>query len=1028
MLRRNWPVAIKHAPLLLATLLALSYPPASAQTTLPDSDIPRDIRNLHIPLSNSERAYLASLPPLRLGIDPHWEPMAFVNSKGEPSGITADYLHYIEKSLHIRLQVVPSRSWSDTLRLADGGNVDLIAAIPDYHPLRTPFVLSDAYLSYPVVIVTKDSAPFIGGLDDLGGSRVAAVRDAVVNAPSSPLPQDIRRVDVDTAELGLRAVAAGDAYAYLGSLGVVDRVVRERYAGNLRIAAPTGYIEDLKFGVRPSLAPLVPLINRVLDAIPDQQREQIQNSWLSTHFSLGISPHTLWRVLTPIAAVTLLFIVILAWIIVRLRREIRQRRWTENELRFQTQFQKMLMNTVPIPVFVKDIEGRYLAVNPAYEEALGVRAEHVLGKTIDASAHVGQADTAKLSAISNEVMRTGQQATGEVQFDGPDGAKRAAIYWLRLCRSEDGTPRALLGAFVDVSQEREKTRALAAAKAEAEELSHSKDIFLATVSHEIRTPMSGVVGILQLMDRDRLAADDRHLLDMARNAAEILMRILNDILDFAKSQQHELQLEHAPFDVRQAIAHAAGIIAPEIERKGLRLETSVDPALAPRHLGDAHRLGQILLNLLGNAVKFTDNGSVALKVDVDDIKGIDGMEGIDEAGVGPGRPSGSGIQRLRFRIVDTGIGIAPQDQQQLFSPFMQGDAYTSRRYGGTGLGLAICKQLVTAMDGGIALQSVPGAGTTVSFDILLPPIYFDTADADAGIADRDGDLVSTAAPASAASAASAARQPGRDGRRDNSAPDEHDDNGKDGSDLAAFPRVLLVEDQPLNRELLLRQMQHIGHTACDTAGNGVEALAEMACRAYSLVITDCAMPVMDGLALIAEIRRRETGGAAGTDDVDICRPGKRHRTTIFALTADITNQLHDRCLAAGADAVLIKPVSPEQLHALLQRFGIMSAASPATTAGLDAASIPAERQIELWEKLKQSLSEDLDALRQALEAGDLMRAKECAHRILSAASWYGLNDIIGAAAALEEAYDDNDIDDDELAALRRAVSALNDTN
>lgn len=819
---RSRAFAARLAKLFAASVLAvLAGCPASHGT--PRS--PRAGWDLRLSLAPEERTYLASLPELRIGTDPEWAPMAYVDDTGRLEGISADYLHFIHDTLGVRLRIVPTHSWSETIRLANSGGLDLVVAASSSDGLAPGFKYSRPYVRYPLVIVTRETAPFIGGLGDISGAEVALVKDSAGMRAELPGLAKMRTITVATAEEGLNTVASGRAFAYIGNLGVVDRLVREKYAGILRIAAPTGHIEDLSFGVAPHLASLVPLIDRVLASIPEGEREHIQNSWLSTRFTFGIPPRTLWIVLTPAVVVTIVFLGVLCGYMLRLRKEVRQRRWTERQL--------------------------------------------VLEKA-----------------------------------------------------------------------------ALVAAKHDAEEASRARDAFLATASHEIRTPMSGVVGILQLLDHGRLSPDDQHLLNMARNAAEILLRILNDILDFAKSENGDLTLTSAPMSLTELVERTAGIVTPEMERKGLLFDVEVSRALAPRHIGDGQRLGQVLLNLLGNASKFTERGAVSLSVDV--------MAATEDE------------QRVSIRVADTGIGIAREDLARLFSPFVQALRATAAGYGGTGLGLAICKRLVESMGGTITLESEVGRGTTVSIELPLP--------VDRSAVPRRGDAFAAA--------------------RDEAVPARE----------SGSRRILLVEDQIINREVLERQLTNLRVAAYDCAANGLEALEAFGRRPYAMVITDCAMPVMGGVELMRRIRQRESGTG-------------RH-TVLVALTANAMQQQREECFAAGADEVFIKPVAPDQLRALLERYGMT--APPLSD--LDQAGVPPERQADLREKLQRTLADEMATLLSLSIDRDADRMREIAHRIVGAASWFHLDEVAQAAKCLELRLQQGEAPGAELRALQAAVA------
>jgi signal transduction histidine kinase/HPt (histidine-containing phosphotransfer) domain-containing protein len=765
-----------------------------------------------IPLSPEEKAYLEKLPPLRVGIAPQWAPMAFVDSQGRIDGISADYLDFLRDALHVRFRFVPTRSWGETIRLANAGKIDLVVAASAFDALKPAFGLSVPYVRYPLVIVTRETAPFIGGLDDLEGAEVAMVGDAHTARFRFGGPPKLHVVTAASAEDGLRAVAKGHVFAYIGNLGVVDRIVRERYAGTLRVAAPANRIQELSFGIAPRFAPLLPLVDRVLSSIPEAQREHIQNSWLSTRFTFGVATRTLWLVLAPVGSLTFVFLAVLWFNMVRLRKEVRHRRQTEQELLFETN---------------------------------EVKASHA---------------------------------------------------------------------------------ALIAAKHEAEDATRARDAFIATVSHEIRTPMSGIVGILQLLDHDGLTADDRYLVELAGNAAALSLRILNDILDFAKSENGGLSLESAPMSIADIVHRSAGLVAPEIERKGLHLHVDVSPAVALHHIGDVQRLGQVLLNLLGNAMKFTERGAVWISVEV--------------------TSETAGQQTLSLRIADTGIGISREDQARLFSPFSQASGALAARGAGTGLGLAICKRLIEQMGGSIVLASELGRGTTITLTLKL------LVDRGARPAGPQRGVCPEALP--------------------------------QASSMRAAPRILIVDDQVINLEVLRRQLVRLNVVNCDLAEDGVRALNAYAQREYAMVITDCVMPILDGVSLIANIRRREHGTG-------------RH-TILIALTADASHKQREACIDAGADEVFVKPLSPEQLRALFDSYGMLAAPTP----GFD----HADARTSLLQQLRHTLRADWERLRACAQSEDREQARNVAHTIAGTASWFQLRELAETAMRIERELDE----------------------
>lgn len=567
-------------------------------------------------------------------------------------------------------------------------------------------------------------------------------------------------------------------------------------------------------------------------------------------------------------------------------RDITERRHFEAQQRELYSRYESLVTRSPAGIFETDAKGRCVFVNEKWCELAGLTRQQALGSGWKQVIHPEDRER------ELQAWQKNAQAGLDMQIDCRWMTPQGTVTWVHgsvvPLRSAQGDITGFLGTISDISALKQAEAVVWEARNQAEAANRTKSEFLANMSHEMRTPLNGIIGMTELALDSAVDAEQRDCLQTVKQSADSLLTIINELLDFAKVEAGKMALDRVEFNLADWLRDSLKPLQFRCRQKGLDFSCRIDSKIPPVLVGDPEWLRHILVNLVSNAVKFTDQGFVRCAVKLQSITTVETP--IWEVASVAGAPVGGEISRpanvqrvtLHFSVQDSGIGVPTDKHQAIFVPFEQADKSITRRYGGTGLGLAIARQLTELFHGKIWIESLIGEGSTFHFTVQL------------GIADP---TVKRSVPSQAGKAP--AHRPPR------MAP--------------AAPirplRVLVVEDNAVNQQLIIKFLKKLGHeTAVANDGCEVVELLERDTQ-FDVVLMDMQMPRMSGPEATAEIRKQEAGTG-------------RH-IPIIALTASVLQGDRERCLAAGMDEYLTKPINRDELFAALARLSIIDRRAPA---------------------------------------------------------------------------------------------------
>ncbi len=732
-----------------------------------------------IELTDTEQAWLSEHQQIRFTGDPNWLPYEAFDKQGRYIGIVAEYLALIEDKLGINIEVVPVASWGDAVEKIKNGAVDIISETSN-SDLKKYLSFSSDYVSSPLVMVMKKDTHYVEGIEDIKHKKIAAIRDyGYVPEVITKYP-NLHLHWVDSIQEGLTAVSVSRVDVLIATLAQASYHISELGINNIRIVGKTEFETRLAFGMRDEFAPLIPLFNRALNSIGKDQRQHIMSKYGHHKYVETIN----YRLLVQVAIALLLVILFTLYWNRKLAKEVNLRKLAEE----QTQ---ILIDKIPLQILVTSYDGRILSANPKALNDHKIDAEDIDQYNIMDFYQ----DESDIEAVIKELANKGMVEQMIIPMRGlKKGLRKMMLSMTPIVYHNNS---ALLSIALDLTERLEIEEALGRARDAAEAATLAKSEFLANMSHEIRTPMNAILGFAGLLGKQVEDPKLKSFVNTIQTAGNNLLVLINDILDLSKIEAGKFEIEKAPCNLAHLFAELDDIFRLKVAELPLDLVFDIDPQLPPSLHLDEVRLRQVLFNLLGNAIKFTEQGEIRVCVrseNEDEIRST-----ID----------------LALSVEDSGIGISDEQQEAIFQQFAQSSGQDVKKYGGTGLGLSISKRLVEMMGGTLSLSSQLGKGA--KFSVYLPQVNI----ASMTVAAVNGEANSAA----------------------------------EIEFLAA--NILVVDDVEDNRELLLANFADTALTVC-TASNGLEALELATTEDFDLILMDIRMPLMDGYEAAEKIKQSKS--------------------------------------------------------------------------------------------------------------------------------------------------------------------------
>lgn len=751
-----------------------------------------------INFSLKEKEWIKEHPVISFVADPAWAPFEFINKEGVHSGIASDFLKYISEASGIEFRMTPVKTWDEGVQKIKNRESDMYTCVKKTPEREKIMTFSKPYLKYPIVMVAKNDKDFFPDTKVLEGKKVAAVKGYAI---TELLKRDYPKIDlilVDNVQEALEKVSKGEVYSYVSVLPVVSYYINKGGFFDLKIAGQTEYDFPVSIAIRNDWEDTgVQIINKVLDSISQEEKESIYNKWVTITYEHKID----YTLLVYILGITItILLIVFYWL------------RTLSRLNKQLEEQKKLFKTIyekSADAILLLENGKFVDCNEAAVQMLKYKTKSEFLHTLPSQLSPQYQPDGKTSMEKEKILMKKALQDGINRFEWVHTRADGEDFWvdvsLTAINLEDKDMVHVR--WIDIQEQKESQEQILQAKKEAEEAkekaiiaSKSKSEFLANMSHEIRTPMNSVIGFADLLSKLIKDPVQKDYLNSIQTGGKMLLSIINDILDLSKIEAGKFEITKIPVDPKILFNEMKTIFSAKLANKNLTFEIEIDPNVPHAIIIDAVRVRQVLINLIGNAIKFTDMGAITLKVE--SIFTEQEKSKFD----------------LNIIVKDTGRGIAKENQERIFGAFEQVSSDDVKHYKGTGLGLAICSKLIKLMEGEISVQSQIQKGST--FTVVLHDVRVGSVEDIQSIDDNESieDIENT---------------------------------------IFEPSKVLIVDDIVENRKLVKSTLDNTDISFLE-AVNGQEAVDIIFSRDdIDLIFMDIRMPVMNGYEATAKIKSIE---------------------------------------------------------------------------------------------------------------------------------------------------------------------------